>query len=327
MPPADACEFAVTRHIGGKLRTRPSDRIIGELARRQHGVVTRAQLIELGLGEDAIDTRLSGGRLYRLHRGVYAFGHGIVPIEGHWLAAVLRVGEGAVMSHRSAAELWGIRRGRERARVDVSTPRRTRSLPAIRRHCMQLAPDEATTRRSIPVTTLVRTLFDIASEASAESFEGAIREAEYLYRFRIEDLEDLLDRHPGRRGAKTIKTCLHRLGRGPRGRTRSRLEVRFAGVLARSELPNPELNVLLDIDGFKVEADCLWREQRLIVELDGGQAHRTRVAFESDRERDRRLQAAGWRVIRITWRQLDDPAAVLADLRRLLSSRLHFPAI
>jgi Protein of unknown function (DUF559) len=184
-----------------------------------------------------------------------------------------------------------------------------------------------TVGRRVPVTTLARTLFDIAAELSLEAFEAALREAEYVHRFRLEKLEDLLERHPRRRGATTIKACLHRLGRGPRGRTRGRLEDRFAALLARTELPQPELNVLLDLDGFKIEADCMWPEQQVVVELDGGESHRTRIAFEADRERDRRLQVAGWRVIRVTWRQLDDPAVLLADLRHLLSSRLHFPAI
>jgi hypothetical protein len=192
---------------------------------------------------------------------------------------------------------------------------------------LRLTPDEVTVRRRIPVTTLARTLFDISAESSEESLEGAIREAEYRHRFRVENLEELLDRHPGRRGARTIRACLRRLGRGPRGRTRSGLEVRFATLLARTDLPKPALNALLDLDGFKVEADCLWREQMLIVELDGGAAHGTRIAFETDRERDRRLQAAGWRVVRVTWRQLDDPTTLLADLRHLLSASLCFPVI
>ena len=185
-----------------------------------------------------------------------------------------------------------------------------------------------TVRRRIPVTTLARTLLDLAQDASAEGLERAIREAEYRHRFQIERLEDLLDRHPGMRGARTIKTCLHRLGRGPSGRTRSKLEDRFASLIARSKLPKPALNALLDLGGMKIEADCLWRDQRLIVELDGSQAHQTRAAFETDRERDRRLQAAGWRVLRVTWRQLDEPAALLADLRRLLTApSLPLPAI
>ncbi len=320
-------ELAITRHIGGKRQTRPSDHEIAALTARQYGIVSRAQLMEMGLGEDAIDARLRGGRLHRLHCGVYALGNDIVPREGRWLAAVMTVGEDAALSHHSASELWSIRRGAERSQIDVSAPRPARSRPAIRRRYLRLAPDEVTVRRRIPVTTLTRTLFDIATEISAEGLEGAIREAEYLHRFKVESLEVLLDRHPSRRGAKTIKTCLHRLGQGPRGRTRSRMEVRFAALLARTDLPKPTLNTLLDLDGFKVEADCLWREQQAIVELDGGEAHGTRVAFESDRERDRRLQAAGWRVIRVTWRQLDNPAPLLADLRNLLSSNLPFPAI
>jgi very-short-patch-repair endonuclease len=136
-----------------------------------------------------------------------------------------------------------------------------------------------------------------------------------------------LERHPGRRGAAAIKASLTRLGLGPHGRIRSRLEERFVALLARSELPAPQLNASLDIDGLWVEADCLWPTQRVIVELDGNQAHGTRIAFESDRERDRRLQVAGWRVIRITWRQLDNPGAVLADLDALLRQGEAAPAV
>lgn len=173
-------------------------------------------------------------------------------------------------------------------------------------------------RRGIPVTTLARTLFDLAAELSLEAFEATLREAEYLYRFRLDALEQLLVTHPGRRGAATIKACLRRLGRGPVGRARRGLEVRFASLLSKTDLPMPKLNALLDLDGFKLEADCLWRDQRLIVELDGGESHGTRMALETDRERDRRLQVARWRVIRVTWRQLDDPTALIADLQRLL---------
>jgi Protein of unknown function (DUF559)/AbiEi antitoxin C-terminal domain len=317
MPAPPTAETALTRDIDGKLRSRPTDREIGELAREQHGVVSRAQLVELGFGEDAIDSRLSSGRLCWLHRGVYAVGHGIVPTEGKWMAAVLASGREAILSHHSAAELWGIRRKQERRRIDVSVARSARSPGAIRRHHVRLVPSEVTSRHGIAVTTLARTLFDIAAELSEESLEAAIREAEYLHRFHLQRLESLLDRHPGRRGAAAIKACLYRLGRGPRGRTRSQLEVRFAALLASSDLPKPELNSFLDLDGFKVQADCLWRDQKVIVELDGRKAHGTRAAFEADRERDRRLQAAGWRVIRLTWRQLDDPA-VLEDLGRLL---------
>lgn len=318
MPKVPRREVSVSRHMGGKLRLRPPDWEIARLAERQHGIVSRTQLLDLGLGEDAIDTRLRSGRLHRVHCGVYAVGHGLVPKEGRWLAAVMRGGEGAVLSHGSAAALWGILRDGERDRIDISLPRSTQLPRPIRRHVLRLTPDEITARQLIPVTSLARTLFDIAVGSPHERLEAAIREAEYRHRFQLQQLENVLERHPGRRGATAIRACLHRLGRGSRGRTRSRLEVRFAALLARTDLPQPALNVLLDLDGFKIEADCLWSEQRLIVELDGNRSHGGRVAFEADRERDRRLQVAGWRVIRVTWRQLDDPDALLADLRNLL---------
>jgi hypothetical protein len=253
-----------------------------------------------------------------MHAGVYAVGHRVIPREGRWLAAVLRAGEGAALSHRAAAALWGIERADGRSRIDITSPRATRSSAAIHRHRARLDPDEVTTRRLIPVTTLSRTLLDISTVLSIEGLEGAIREAEYIHRFRLRDLDALLSRHAGGRGTAALKACLHSLGRGPRGRTRNKLEVRFASLLARTDLPSPQLNVLLELDGGPVEADCLWRDQRVIVELDGGKAHRTRSAFESDRERDRRLQVAGWRVIRLTWRQLDEPKTILDDLRKLL---------
>jgi Transcriptional regulator, AbiEi antitoxin/Protein of unknown function (DUF559) len=318
MPSHDSSEPAITRQIRGKVQVRPSDRQVAALATRQHGVVSRAQLIALGFGEGAIERRLSAGRIFRLHRGVYAVGHPKVPREGRWLAATLSGGEDAVLSHRSAAELWGIQRIRDRDRIDITLPRPTRPTRAVRRHEIRLAPDEMTVRQRIPVTTLVRTIFDIAAGSSQQGLEGAIREAEYRHRFRIERLEALQQRHPGRRGAANIKVCLRRLGRGPRGRTRNGFEVEFAALLSGTDLPMPTLNTVLDLGGDHIEADCLWREQRVIVELDGGQSHRTRAAFESDRERDRRLQVAGWRVIRVTWRQLEHPAALFQDLRRLL---------
>jgi uncharacterized protein DUF559 len=314
MPPETASGVDMRR----QMRSGPLDREIGGLAGRQHGVVSRAQLIQAGMSKSGIDRRIRAGRLHVLHPRVYAVGHRAVSREGRWLAAVLHGGEEAVLSHRSAAALWGVKRGGEHGRIEIGTPRSMRSYGAVYPHHTGLLPDEVTSRRRIPVTTLTRTLLDIASGISEEGLEAAIREAEYLHRFRPQQLEDLLERHPGRRGAKAIKACLRRLSHGPAGRTRSRLEIRFAALLAQTELPKPALNALLDLNGSKVEADCLWRDQRLIVELDGGKAHRTRSAFESDRERDRRLQVAGWRVIRVTWHQLDEPVALIEDLRLLL---------
>ena len=208
----------------------------------------------IGLSTSAIDRRVQAGRLHVFEPGVYAVGHRVVPREGRWLAVVLRAGDGAVLSHRSAAALWGVQRSAGQGPTDVTIPRSSRSTPRIRRHHARLRPDEMTTRSRIPVTTLARTLFDISAETSVEGLEGAIRQAEYLHRFRVDDLRKMLERHPHRRGAATIKACLERLARGPRGRRRSPLEDRFATFLACSDLPQPALNTLLDLDGDKVEA-------------------------------------------------------------------------
>lgn len=316
-----SAEFALDPVYRGQTRARSVELQISGLAGRQYGVVSRTQLLDLGIGAAAIERRLSAARLHRLHPGVYAVGHRSVSREGLWLAAVLRGGRGTVLSHRSAAALWGIGRGAAGNQIEITSPRRTGSCPAIRRHYARHGPGETTVRKRIPVTSLARTLLDLAALFSVEGLEAATREAEYLHRFQPRSLVTLLEQHSGQRGTRTLRECLRSLESGPRGRTRSRLEVRFAALLARTDLPRPELNAPLDLGGRLVEADCLWRHQRTIVELDGGRAHRTRSAFEADRERDRRLQAAGWKVIRVTWRQLDEPETVLRDLRQVLDRR------
>ena len=292
---------------------------VSELAGRQFGVVSREQLHQIGMKEGGIERRLRSGRLHPLHPGVYAVGHRSVSREGLWLAALLWGGEDAVLSHRSAAELWGVLEIDRSKRIEISAPPETRSRTSIRRRYTQLAPDEVTERSGLPVTTLSRTLMDLGSAIPGRRLERAVREAEYLHRYDPRDLWRMLGRHPGQRGTRAIRTCLENIGLGPRGRTRSDLEVLFASVLARSSLPRAELNVTIEVAGRLVEADCLWRRQRVIVELDGGQSHGTWSASESDRKRDRQLQADGWRIIRVTWRQLDEPEEVIADLAKVLS--------
>lgn len=310
-------ESAFTRHIGGKLQTHGPDAAIAELAARQHGVVSRRQLISLGLGEDAIDTRLRLGRLHRLQRGVYAVGHEVVLREGRWMAAVLACGAGTVLSHRSAAALWRI--ASFSGAIEVTTPRNARPRGAIRRHCALLAPDEVTVSDGIPVTSAHRTLFDYAGLSSVDRLEAAIREAEYRRLWDHLSLPALLARYPGSRGNANLRLCLERLGRTA-GFTRSDLEGLFLPFLDRFGLPRPHLNARLQVLGEWTEVDCLWRKERLIAELDSRSAHETRSAFETDRHRDRRLQVEGWRVVRITWRQLhDEPERIARDLEDLLN--------
>lgn len=310
-------ESAFGRLGGTQMQIRAvSDWEIADLAERQHGVVARRQLLGMGMGRDAIRGRVASGRLHRLHPGVYAVGHRVVSREGRWMAAVLAGGDGAVLSHRSAAALWGI--ATYSGAIEITSPRDTRSRGAIRRHCTLLLPDEVTVLDYIPVTSVHRTLFDYAGISSVDRLEAAIRQAEYR---RLRDrlsLPALLARYPGVRGNVNLRLCLERLGRTS-GFTRSDLEELFLPFLDRFGLPRPHLNARLQVRGEWLEVDCLWSKERLAVELDSRAAHETRAAFETDRERDRSLQSDGWRAVRITWRQLhDEPDRIAHDLRTLL---------
>jgi predicted transcriptional regulator of viral defense system len=252
------------------------DARIAAVAEEQHGVVGRAQLVGLGLEPGAIGRRLRAGRLHRLHSGVYAVGHKVLSPEGRWMAAVLACGPQAVLSHRSAAVLWGLRDYRGGA-IDVTSPSKTKSRGAIRRHCAALPVDELTVERGIPVTTVPRTIFDLAATAGADTAEQALRQSEYLRLHDALSLPDLLARYPRRRGARAVRQCLARRAETP-GRTRGWLEERFLPFLRRNGLPPPHLNVWLEVGGEWVEVDCLWPGS-VVVELDGFAAHGTRVAF------------------------------------------------
>ena len=179
-------------------------------------------------------------------------------------------------------------------------------------------PDTWTMRNGIPVTSVHRTIFDYAGLSSVGRLEAAMREAEYRRLWDRLSLPALLARHPGHRGNANLRLCLERLSRTV-GFTRSDLEELFLPLLDRFDLPRPHLNARLHVGGEWIEVDCLWRDLGLAVELDSRSAHETRSAFEADRDRDRRLQAEGWRVVRITWRQLhDEPERIASDLGKLM---------
>jgi very-short-patch-repair endonuclease/predicted transcriptional regulator of viral defense system len=301
----------------GRKQTRGLDALIAELAERQHGVVARRQLIERGATAEAVDVRRERRRIHPLHPGVYAVGHRVLSQRGRWMAAVLSAGDGAVLSHRSAAALWGIRSG-SGGQIHVTTDRKSRSTGPLRRHYSVLAADEIAIVDAIPVTNVPRTIFDLAAEAPPEAVEAALREAEYRRLYDKLSLPDLLVRHPRRRGASSVRAALARLGESP-GRIDSDLEERFLPFLDQHGLPRPHFNVWLEVEGERYRVDCLWPAARQIVELDGWDGHRTLTAFREDRARDRRLRAAGYGVTRIAWSQLDtEPLALAADLRKLL---------
>jgi len=255
-----------------------------------------------------------------LHKGVYAVGHRALTQEGRWAAAALFCGPDAVLSHRSAAALWGIR-DQSSGAIDVTVPAKSRSHGTVRRHFALLPDDEWTIHDDIPTTTVPRTIFDLAVVLRRDAVERALRESERLRLYDALSLPALLSRYPGHRGNTVLRECLARLRDMPPGVSREELEARFLAFLDAGDLPRPHLNAWLTIGSRRYQVDCLWPERRVIVELDGYASHGTRRAFESDRERDRKLAIAGYRCVRVTWWQLhEDPASVAADLRELLRS-------
>jgi very-short-patch-repair endonuclease/predicted transcriptional regulator of viral defense system len=303
----------------GEKWTHAFDHAIAELAGRQHGVVGRWQLRDLGIPDASIDRRVAAGRLHRLHRGVFAVGHRAISVKGKWMGAALASGPGAVLSHSTAAALWQIRDPRS-GPVHVTIGKKSGSTASIRRHYSLLPDDETTTVESIPVTTIPRTIFDMAASTSLDRVESMLREAEYRRLYDRLSLPDLLRRYPGRRGTQRLRTALARVEALPSGRTRSPLEERFLPFLRQHGLPRPRLNDWIMLGARRYQVDCHWPGTDQIVELDGWSGHGTRTAFREDRARDRALRVAGYSVTRIAWAQLEDePDAIAADLRALLA--------
>lgn len=293
-----------------------TDRVIGELAARQWGVVTRRQLLDAGLSRRPVADRVRSGHLLPLHPGVYAVGHARLRREGHWLAAVLAVGPGATLSHRDAAGLHDLRAANH-ARIDVSTTGKAKSSPRIAVHRTRvLDAQDVTAVRGIPVTTVARTLLDLAGVVPHDHLTRAIKEAERRGVFDLHAVDAAMARTRGRRGPghRRLNAALAERRALEHHPTRAPLEDALLRLLRDHGLPLPATNA--HVEGFEV--DAVWRAQRVVVELDGWQDHGTRRAFEQDRERDAVLMAAGWRVIRVTRRRVRErPDHVLSTLRRL----------
>ena len=277
--------------------------------------MSRAQLGALGLGSDAIQWRARTGRFVRLHRGVYAVGHRSVRREGRLLAAVLACGPGAVLSHRSAAWHWGLL-GTDQAAVDVTARRGRRGGPGIRLHrARSLDARDTTTHESIPITTVARTLLDLAATVRADRLERAYAQALHLQLYDQRAIDDLLGRANGHRGATPLAQAT---AREPR-LTRSDWEARMLRLIRDHGLPEPLVNhALIAPDHGHCEVDFFWPKQRLIVETDSWSAHGSKTAYEQDRARDAALQAAGYRVVRFTWHTPD--TTIPTRLRALLAS-------
>jgi very-short-patch-repair endonuclease len=283
-----------------------ADSAVAEVASRQHGVVSVDQLRNAGLDKHAVHHRVRVGRLHRVHRGVYAVGHSALSFESRWMAAVLACGRGtaaggavfdhwgAALSHRSAAELWGLRPASD-GPVDVTLPgdggrKRRRGIRVHR--SITLLPAHVTLRSGIPVTTLARTIADLRQLAARRTVSGGLSPRELRRAVRQADVLGLPLGHHDQSD-----------------RTRSDLERDFLRLCRRNGLPAPEVNVRIG----RHLVDFLWRNSWLVVETDGYRYHRGRQAFEDDRARDLDLRERGYEVIRLTGRQVADEPRRVAE--------------
>lgn len=293
---------------------------ITELAALQQGIVTRAQLLAVGMTPGRVRGRLEAGRLVAVHRGVYVLGNlvgSLEPALAREMAAVLACGPEAVLSHRSAGALWKLLPGPHRPEpIDVLLPRHVRRRrPGIRtRRTRNLLPHDITTRDGVPITRPARTLRDLASVLPSGELKRVVVRARRYDLIPESELSRLGSRHRSRPGAPLLRAIA---SDGSSLRlTRSEAEDRFLDLVRSSRLPAPEANVLLE--GYEV--DFLWRREKLVVEVDGFEYHSSRRRFEGDRRRDGDLTAAGFRVVRVTWRHLvDDRDATVARLAGALA--------
>ncbi|HET8754369.1 MAG TPA: type IV toxin-antitoxin system AbiEi family antitoxin domain-containing protein [Solirubrobacteraceae bacterium] len=266
---------------------------IRRLAADQHGIVSRAQLLNAGVGPDTIKHWIKTGRLIRLHHGVYALGHLPPSPHARTMAAVLACGRGAVLSYRSAAQLWGLIR--YTGPIEITAPTK-RTRPGLIVHRSPLTDNDVTTHWGIPTTTAARTLTDLAHTLDPASLTRAVNVARLNRHLVLDDLPRRL-----------------RKDQTPRP-TRSAFEDAFRTFCTRHRLPQPEINAI--VAGYEV--DAYWPARRLVAELDGEAFHND---FEADRAKDADLLEAGLRVVRVTWHRLTtQPRREAARFRRLLTS-------
>jgi hypothetical protein len=300
------------------------DAAVAALAARQHAVVSVEQLRELGLSNAAIQWRSDTGRLHRIYRGVYSLvPKSLLSRNGRYMAAVLACGSDALLSHRSAALLHGLRKDGG-AKLDVTIPKRSgRCRAGIALHrSLTLAPADAIVLNKIPATSVARTLFDLAEVLPRRPVERAFDQAEYLQLLDLWAIQNQLERNATRPGAKVVRSILeeHYIGSTL---TRSEVEEAMLELSRALGLPRPEVNAWLDLHdgGLMIQPDFMWRAQRLIVEVDS-KYHRTAQRYEADRRRDQRALVAGWTVVRTTERQIKTrPRELHETIARLLRAR------
>lgn len=291
------------------------DRRIAEVAGHQAGVVSVEQLQRIGLSKAQIGWRVRKGLLHPLHRGVHAVGHIAVTRRGYEWAALLACGADAVLSHTTAGALWGLTR--PEATLEVTTPRKLHQRPGLVLHrTRKLDPGDRATVDGVPVTSVHRTLVDLAEVLPEKRLAKAVHESEVRRLFDLKQLVEAQTRVPGRCGRHRLRRVCQQYAPPPT--TRSDAEALFLELLDEAGLPPPEANATRG--GY--ELDCFWPEAMLNVEIDGAAAHKTTKAFYADRRRDRELRRDGIAVIRVTSKDLTTGRAELeSDLREILGYR------
>jgi very-short-patch-repair endonuclease len=288
---------------------------IARIATSQNGAVTHAQLVETGLGHSGIGRRSDRGLLHRIHRGVYVVGHEAFAPHAREAAAILAVGEQTVVSHYSAAILWGLATTAVGDHdIDVMViGRRPRRRPGLHLHyASTLDPRDIRRLDGLPLTAPARTLFDLAATGYPQ-LERAFGEAHAQRLVTAREIEDLLERAGPRAGTRALRALE---SDNASGFTRSQAERLLRALLRSANLPMPRFNAR--VAGYEV--DAVWPQQRLVVEVDGYGYHGHRAQFERDRRKDLALTAAGYRVIRVSWRQLtNEPLALVAVISAALS--------
>ncbi|MGI8461510.1 MAG: type IV toxin-antitoxin system AbiEi family antitoxin domain-containing protein [Solirubrobacterales bacterium] len=312
---------AVDHQGGGKVQNERElgaiERRIAALASRQHGVVARRQLLRLGISARAIERRIAAGSLIPVHRGVYLVGHRAVPPLAIEMAAVLAYRGRGVVSHLSAGAMYRLTQCPKQA-VHLTLTHDARSRKGVRVHVSRLEPVDVWHRDGIPLTSPGRTLLDLGACLDADDYERAVAEAWARGLVRRSELEAHVDRNLRRPGTPALRSLLE-LDRDP-ARTRSKAERLLLRLIRTAGLPEPETNGR--VGGFEV--DCVWREQKLVVEFDSWAFHSSRRAFERDRRKDAELLALGYRVLRLTWRRLTRaPDEVITALSRALDQPTH----
>jgi very-short-patch-repair endonuclease len=290
---------------------------IEQIARVQRGRVSRTQLLAVAIKRKAIARRVATGYLIQLHRCVFAVGHLAPTSLGDETAALLACREGAVLSHYTAARIWGILppgSGDGLIHITVEGERTTRIPNTTVHRTRDLQPRDIRIHERLPLTSPARTVLDLAPLLTLRELERALDQALINHLTSPSQIRELLDCAPGRAGTIRLKALATR---ATTTRTRSEAEERFLALIRAAELPHPEVNAPL----HDYEIDFLWRDRRFAVEIDGYAYHSTRTAFEHDRRKDAHLQAAGFTTMRVTWMQLEhDRFPLVARLGRALGA-------